>query len=125
MNWKATNRQTRLYLVAAVILLVGMGSAIAIYLTAEPPSGSAMVYDFHNSKRYVHALELYGGKMNVLADRLWRWFEGLWHGRSLAFTVGWITIVISTGLLLVAYCLPPDLGPDARGETIGAESAEK
>ena len=35
MKWKTTNLQTRLYLISAIILLVGLSSSIWIYLTAE------------------------------------------------------------------------------------------
>lgn len=103
---KTTNRQTRLYLVAALILLVGLGAAALIYLTAGNGSDSSMVEDFQNSKRYIHDLELYGGKMNVLMDQFHRWFAGLWQGKSLAFTVACITLAISSGFCLVAYYLP-------------------
>ena len=45
MKWKITNLQTSLYLITAIILLVGLGSAILIYLTAENDSDSGLVYD--------------------------------------------------------------------------------
>jgi|SRR5208337_1565033 len=111
MKWKITNKQTRLYLISAVILLVGLGSAILIYLTAPNDSDNAL--DFENSKMYVHDLELYGGKANVLAEEFRNWFVGLWHGQSLAFTVACITLVISFGVFFVANHLPPDSKSDS------------
>jgi len=33
-----------------------------------------------HSKKYVHDLELYGGKSAVLADDFMRWFAGLCYG---------------------------------------------
>ena len=116
MKWENINLQTRLYLIAAIILLAGMGSAILIYLTDENASGSGLVYDFVHSKKYRHDLELIGGKANVLADEFCRWFEGLWHGRSLAFIVAGIAVLISCGFFFVAYHSPSDSKPDARSE---------
>ena len=114
MKWKITNMQTRLYVIAAVILLIGLGSAVLIYLSAENASHSTLIHDFENSKRYRHDLEVIGGKMNVLMDQFCRWFDGLWHGKSLASTVAWITLFISTGFFLFAYHLPCDPESDAR-----------
>ncbi len=102
MKWNITNPQTRLYLIAAIILLVGLGSAVSIYLTAEDASNNTLVNNYENSKIYRHDLELYGGKANVLADEFSRWFAGLWHGKSLAFTIACITVCISFGFFFVA-----------------------
>ena len=111
---KTINLQKRLNLIAAIILLVGLGSAALIYLTAGDVPDN--VLDNQNSKMYLHDLELYGGKANVLADELRSWFVGLWHGESLAFTIACITIVISFVFFYVAKHLPSDLEPDAPGE---------
>ena len=126
MNWKTTNLQTRLYLISAIILLVGLSSSILIYLTAENDSKSVLGYEIvgdnaylitpENSKKYLHDLTLYGGKMAVLTDEFSRWFVGLWHGKSLAFTVACITIFISLGFFFVARTAPSDLESDAHDE---------
>jgi hypothetical protein len=76
MKWNITNLQTRLYLIGAMILLVGLSSASVIYLTAENALDSPLIQDFENSKRYIHDLELYGGKLNVLADEFFRCLMG-------------------------------------------------
>src|SRR5208337_4874017 len=104
MIWKVTNKQTRLYLISSVILLFGLGSSVLIYLTDENDSDN--ILDFENSKMFLHDLELYGGKANVLADELRHWFAGLWQGKSLAYTIACITIVISFGIFFVASHLP-------------------
>ena len=111
MKRKITDKQTRLYLLSVVILLVGLGSAITIYLTAVNDSDNAL--DFENSKMYIHDLELYGGKANVLAEEFRNWFAGLWHGKSLSYTVACITLVISFGVFFVANHLPPDSKSDS------------
>jgi len=113
MKWKTRNPQARLYLISAIILLVGMGSAILIYMTAENASDDTLVYHFEHSKKYRHDLELIGGKANVLADEFCRWFEGLWHGTSLAFIVACISVLTSCGFFFVAYHLPSNSKSDA------------
>jgi len=126
MKWEIKNLQTRLYLITVIILLVGLGSAVLIYLTAENDSDSVLGYEIVNghaypispedSKMYRHDLELYGGKFNVIADKFTRWFVGLWHGKSLASTVACITVLISIGFIVVANSLPSDLNSDVRDE---------
>ena len=108
MNWKTANLQKRLYLIAAAVLLIGLGSSILIYLAASDAPEDMLIYEFEHSKLYRHDLELYGGKMNVLASEFMNWFEGLWHGKSLSLTVACITGVISLGFLFVAYHLTSD-----------------
>ena len=112
------NLERRLYLIAAVILLVGLGGAVIIYLSADNDSADVTSYEMtggysypmapEDSKRYRHDLELYGGKANVIVYDFTRWFAGLWRGRSLAFTIACIAIVLSLGLFFVANRLPSD-----------------
>ena len=116
MKWKITALQTRLYLISAITLLIGLGSAVFIYLTTENAADSFSGYEALESKKYIRDLELYGGKANVLANEFMGWFDGLWHGKSLAFTVACITIVISLGLFFVAHHMPSGLEADARDE---------
>ena len=108
-----TNLLQRRYLITAIILLVGLGSAILIYLKADNTSDDDLISDFDNSKKYMHNLELYGGKANVLAYELRNWFVGLWHGKSLAVMVACITIFIAFGYLFFVS----DSKSDSRGET--------
>jgi len=112
MKWKIPDRYTFLNLVSAVVLVVGLGSAILIYWTAEDTpygvlgyeEGHGGVYPImpEDSKQYLHGLELYGGKANVIMDQIRRGFIGLWHGKTLAFTVTCITILISFGFFYAA-----------------------
>jgi hypothetical protein len=116
MRWKKSSLQTRLYIIAAIILLVGLGGAVLIYVTAEKPSDSALLYDSVHSKKHRHDLELIGGKINVLADEFCRWSVALWHGKSLAFIVAAIAVFVSFGFFFVAYHLPPSSGVFARDQ---------
>jgi hypothetical protein len=127
MKWKITDQRMCLKLISAIILLIGLGSAVLIYQTADADLSSVLGYEMaggsvypitpENSKIYKHNLELYGGKAAVLADEFRRWFEGLWHGKSLAFTVAFITIFVSFGVFFVANHLPSHSKSDVRSDS--------
>jgi len=127
MKQKIPDLYTCLNLISVTILLIGLGSAIFIYRTAEDTRYGALGYEEgggtvypimpEDSKQYLRGLELYGGKANVLMDQLRRGFIGLWHGRSLAFTVACITIFISFGVFYAAnYLLPSRVESDEHSE---------
>jgi hypothetical protein len=48
----------------------------------------------------------------VIMDDFNRWFVGIWHGKSLAFTVGGISVFISFLFFFVANHLPSRLESD-------------
>lgn len=111
MNRKIVNRRTCLYLISAIVLLVGLCSAILIYQSARENSESGSAYEISGGriypgsgydKKYMHDLQLYGGQSAVLADRFMRWFDGLWHGESLAYTIAALAFFISLGFLIAA-----------------------
>jgi hypothetical protein len=47
-------------------------------------------------------MEVYGGKANLLAGEFMHWFQGLWHGKRLAFTVACTTVLVAAAFWLVA-----------------------
>jgi hypothetical protein len=108
-------RRNRLYLISALVLLLGLCAAAAVYLTAGDDAHNAVGYDVINgvaypvapedSKAYQRELERFGGKANVLAAELNRWFASLWHGRTLAFTVACLSIAAALALYLYAKYL--------------------
>ncbi len=126
MHMKRSSLQIRLYLVGAFILLAGLAAAAMVYLSAEDDMGDNVDYELVNgtvyptqprdSKRYVHDLELYGGKAALVVDDIDRWISGLWHGRRLAYTLGILAIGLGLGCFIVAERLldpsSPDLGQD-------------
>ena len=122
MKWKIAYLHICLNLISAILLLGGLGSALLIYRTAESTPYGVLGYEEaggtvypimpEDSKKYLRDLELYGGKANVIMDELRRWFIGLWHGKSLAFTVACITIFISFGVFYAANHLPSRLNSD-------------
>ncbi len=112
-----TELQARFYWLAALILVLGLGAAAVLYFTADDKpdlsgayqiivsDGVAYPVSAANSKVYVRELQRFGGKASVLFDELTRWFNGLWHGKQLGVTVGWISVALSLGLFLFARCL--------------------
>ena len=126
MKWKISDPQTYLNLISVMILLVGLGSAVLIYRTAENDSSSILGYEIiggqaypimpEDSKMYLRDLQLYSGKAGVLADEFRRWFVGLWYGKSLAFTVAYITLFVSFVVFYAANHLPSRLKSDVHSE---------
>ena len=117
-----------LYMVSAIVLIAGLGGAALIYLTTDDYSdnvgyeiidGQAYPINPEDSKTYMHDMEIYGGKANVIADEFMRWFDGLWHGKGLAYTVAFFAIFISLILVLYASHLLSDTGKkeNSRPET--------
>jgi hypothetical protein len=95
--------QTRLYLCSAVIMLVGLGAAAVVYLAAGDVPEGVPDFDIEGSRKSLRDLELYGGKANVLVAEFMAWFGGLWQGKSLAYTIASITVVISCVMFYVAH----------------------
>ena len=127
MKLEIADVRESLILIGAIIILVGLGSSILIYQSAGNDSNGVLGYEIiggqaypinpEDSKMYRHDLELYGGKAAVLSDEFSRWFAGLWHGKSLAFTVAYITLFISFVDFYIANHLPSRLKSDARSES--------
>ena len=127
MQCKSENLPACLKLISVIILLVGLVSAILIYQSAgnytstvlgyEPGNGTIYPMDPEDYKTYSRDMELYGGTANVLLDELRRWFDGLWHGKSLAFIVACTTILLSSGLFYAAKQLTPLLKTDGNRES--------
>lgn len=90
---------------AAAVLVLGIVAGTAIYVTAEDDGDT---YSVEDSRAYRWQLEQFGGKASVLFDKFQRWFAGLWHGKSLGVTIGWIGALVSLGIVLVARLVASD-----------------
>jgi hypothetical protein len=84
----------RLKYITAAILVVGFGAAISVYFAASARPENPLGYEPLETKQYLHDLEVYGGKANVLAAEFREWFAGLWYGKHLAFTIAVITVLL-------------------------------
>jgi hypothetical protein len=122
MKQEISHLRESLILIGAIIIVVGLGSAIFIYETPGNDSGSVFGYEIiggtaypiapEDSRVYRRDLEYVGGKEAIVVDDFSRWFIGLWHGKSLAFTVAGISIFISLLFFFVANRLPYILKSD-------------
>ena len=116
----------RLYTIGVIILLLGLSSAVPVYLTADSGDdndagyqvvGKNMYPGMHiQSKKYMHDLELYGGKAAVLADEFNRWFEELWYGQTLAFTIAGLSILLALGFFTSAHLSSSGISADIDAE---------
>jgi hypothetical protein len=107
----------RCYAGALAVLLLGLAAAAAIYFTAADEPGGGIGYvlvdgQVHvlspgQSKSYISQLERFGGKAAVLFDEMNRWFAGLWQGKALGVTIGWISVAVAAFLFFVARLLQP------------------
>jgi hypothetical protein len=126
MNRDIGHLRESLILIGAIIMVVGLGSALWIYQTADNNSDSVVGYEIiggtaypiapEDSRVYRRNLEYVGGKSAIVLDDFSRWFFGLWHGKALSFTVAVISIFISILFFFVANRLPFILKSDDDSE---------
>jgi hypothetical protein len=135
MKWKSGDLRIYLNLVSVTVLLIGLGTAIFIYHSADSASSGALGYQIiggtvypimpENTKIYRHDLEVYGGKAAVLADQFRRWFIGLWQGKTLAYTIACLTILFSFAGFIAARQFPPrgesDIGGKDKRDSVDQE----
>ncbi len=121
MMGKKIDARLRLKIIAVVTLVTGLASSVTIYLRAEDAADNLSLYELEYSKKYLRDLEQIGGKANVLASEFTSWFAGLWHGKTLAYTVASLTILAALVLLLIARHLPPDQETTGNGEEKGGD----
>jgi hypothetical protein len=87
-----TRSELRIRRATRWILAVGFAAAAAAYVFAVAQPANPLA-DQLESKKYLHDLEMYGGKANVLAAQFRDWFAGLWSGTNLAWTIAVLTIL--------------------------------
>ena len=109
------NQRAGLFLAGAMVLAAGLLSGGLIYFIADEEREStsyvvvgdtAYPVDPTRSKAYVRQLERFGGKAAVLFDDFNRWFAGLWVGRALGITVGWISMAAAAVIFWIARRTP-------------------
>ncbi len=113
MKWGLLTARERVRAGTRAILVLGFAAAVVIYLTAQPPPANPLGYDPLDTKKYLHDLEVYGGRANVIAAQFRDWFDSLWHGKQLAYTVAVLTVMAAGAFKFFATPLPPD--PEAPG----------
>lgn len=112
MSVTMSSKIQRLTFMSAVVLFIGLAGSLAVYIVADQGSAGTMGYDMvggnlypsgnERSKKYMHDVELYGGKAAVFADDINRCLNGMWQGTALAYTLAFLTVMVSAGLFLAA-----------------------
>ncbi|RKF44231.1 hypothetical protein [Paraburkholderia fungorum] len=78
--------QKRLYLAGALVLPGSLIAAAIIYAMAPAPDSAVSIYSIADP-RYQIELQRIGGNAEVIMAELHQWFDGLWQGTTLAYTV--------------------------------------
>jgi hypothetical protein len=101
-------RRLRIRRITTGLLAVGLGTSALLYRVLPPAPANPLGYNPEDTKKYLRDLELYGGKVNVLATEAMRAWERLWQGRQLAVTLAWLTLGLALAFYLAATRLAPD-----------------
>jgi hypothetical protein len=118
MRWRFPDLKTRYDVIGAIILVTGLLGALCIFIGADDiadPAQNVLGADLDESRKYLHVLESFGGKANVLAQEMTVWFASLWHGKNLAFTIAFLAVIVSFWFFFVDYF------SDADGESENAK----
>ncbi|CAD6532816.1 hypothetical protein [Paraburkholderia metrosideri] len=92
----------RLYRAGVAVLLAGLIAAAIIYASAARPDSTASMYAI-TDPRYQIELQHIGGNAAVFMAQLHQWFDGLWHGTALAYTVAVAGMAIAGICFFVGY----------------------
>jgi len=103
--------------ITIAILAAGFGAAIVVYFFAASRPENPLGYDPLDTKRYLHDLEVYGGKANVFAAEFRDWFIGLWYGKNLAYTIAVLTLLLVGAVRLVTALSLAELDEEEEGES--------
>ena len=88
--------------ISLLLLLVGFGSALAVFLVARAAPADQFLNDPLAEKKYLRELRVIGGKANELAAEFQDWFAGLWEGEQLARTIAVLTVASTLGFRWLA-----------------------
>jgi len=103
-----SSAEDRVRLVKRLILACGLAGAAVIWFVNAPPPDAGL--DLESSKGYLRQMEVVGGTANLLASEFRNWLAGLWHGRTLAYTVAVLTVLVAFVYDFFAMPLPPPGG---------------
>lgn len=99
----------RLYFTGAVVFVAALIAAAIIY-AITPPADSAVALYSMTDPRYQAELQEIGGNAAVLMAQFHQWFDGLWHGTALAYTVVVLGVAVALGCFFVGYFFADDEG---------------
>ncbi len=90
---RADREARRIRRVTRTILAVGFSAALCVYVADRVRPANPLGYEPLETKKYLHDLEAYGGKANVIAAEFREWFADLWYGERLAYTLVVLTLL--------------------------------
>lgn len=99
--------QKRLYLAGTVVMLAALIAAVIIYAMAPAPDSAVSMYGIADP-RYQIELQRIGGNAAVLMAQLHQWFDGLWHGTALAYTVAVLGALLAGACFFVGHFFADD-----------------
>lgn len=117
----ARSRRIRLSVLGGLVLVLGLAASVALYQSGAPDEARGVGFVADGSERrvvrpedsrsYRRAMEYMGGKSNLLADDIRRYFEDLGWGRPLALLLAAASLAGSYALFRAAEEAP---GPSDR-----------
>ncbi|MGF6374402.1 hypothetical protein OKW40_007218 [Paraburkholderia sp. RAU6.4a] len=99
--------QRRLYFAGAAILMVSLIAAVLIDVCVPPPDSAVAMYGIVDP-RYQIELQQIGGNAAVLMAQLHQWFDSLWHGVRLAYTVAALGAALAAGCIFIGHFFADD-----------------
>ncbi len=102
-------RARRFRILVRAILGVGLAIAAAIYIAAGAGPSTRAGNDPNDSRQYLRQMQMYGGKSNVVATEIREWLGTLWHGKRLAGTVAFATVLFAASVWF--FTVPVKPGP--------------
>lgn len=99
--------QKRLYLAGTVVMIAALIAAAIIYAMAPAPDSAVSMYGIADP-RYQIELQRIGGNAAVLMAQLHQWFDGLWHGTALAYTVAVLGALLAGACFFVGHFFADD-----------------
>lgn len=97
--------------ISVVLLTIGFGVALAIYLTVPEEVVDPVVEGIRTSKKYMREMRVIGGSATLMLSDFAHWFAGFWHGRALGGTVAVLTL-LGTGIFRFVAARPDIYAPD-------------
>jgi len=125
MKPKTTHLHTYLSIVSALIMISGLGSAAYLYQKAVNEPAYALgdqaerssVYQIkpEDSKKYQRDMEAISGKAGLVVAEFRSKLAALWEGKSLAYMVAAMSILVSFAFYFAANHLPPGSNTEGHG----------
>jgi hypothetical protein len=112
-------RLLRIRQITFSLLAIGLGGAVMIYLLVTPRAANPLGFEPEDSKKYLRDMEVFGGKVNVLASQIRATWNELWYGHHLAFTVAGLCLFLAFAFWFIATRRARDL------EDLGNESGHR